>query len=225
MSNSTSTKAADQTDLTEAQAAFTEAYRSGDRKAKAEVRRQVKALQTEAAEAGDPITWLAWVDFEKGLAPEKATKAEVDYQALVAAHIEGLRQLAQAYEEGTVTPEGVPDGFTYEVDPDRTPADEAVADEAARIHKAVKVLSGTKAPKGNISAHIEQVFESVPSGTFLTEAQIQGTSTDAYPGGTPKGGNVHASLFGSTKKTQAWIEAGIKPQPGNGTQPAGASKI
>lgn len=225
MSNTTSTAPVVINDegltFDEVAADLTERYRTGDRKAKAGVRSEVRALMANAAEVRDVEQWLAWTDFEKGLAPEKSGPAPVDYQHEAWLAIMALEELADAIRRGEL--HGLPEGFVFNEDHnfDYVDGQEAIQAKAKAYAKVVKFGSVAKAPKGNIVAHIEEVFADLPSGTFLTEAQIQGTFTKAYPEGTPKGGNVHASLW---KHQDTWATKGIIATAGTGSQPAGATK-
>lgn len=203
-------------------------YQAADRKGKAGIRTACKARQVEAAKVGNVQEFLAWQAFlDESLVTAKPAAAQVDYQHRAAVTVWALEMLAEMIRTSvSVEKFGFPEGFTYdeEHNEDYEDSTEEIIALANRALPSLQVKSGTKAPKGNISAHIEQVFEGVESGTFLTEAQIQQTSTSAYPEGTPKGGNVHASLFGSPTKVAAWTEKGIIPTKGTGTTPAGAVK-
>lgn len=234
MSRNTSTQVSPSEDViseegltfTELADELTSRYQAGDRKAKAQVRSEVKSLMSDAAEARDVEQWLAWQEFEKGLAPAGPVKVELDYQHLVYVEVQALLAAAEGLATGVIRPAGLPEDFVYDGgdNQDHPSSEEAILASVTRITKGLKFGTSTKAPKGDITAHIEQVFESLESGTFLTEREIQCASSDAYPEGTPKGGNVHANLFGSDDKIKAWTTRGIIPTVGSGSQPAGATK-
>ncbi len=72
--------------------------------------------------------------------------------------------------------------------------------------------------RGDIAAHIAEVFSSVGPGTFLTIAEISKHPTSAYPDGPPSRGAISARLF--PRDGRASTVAGVVPDTARGVRGA-----
>jgi hypothetical protein len=202
------TRTANQADLNEAFRALDKADRTACRNG---VEAAYKALMMSATTQADLVTVRGIMTAHDGLsaATPKASATPADPRPGMIQALFTLRQAVADLEAevGTVTD-------------DESGAVTVTPEAVALVTKASLPKVGRTAhdgPKGDVAAHLAEVFSEAEVGTFLTFTQIAHKVTDAYPAG-----NVSSGAVAARAKSPSWQKA--NPGLVVGGTPAGITK-